>query len=129
MQVIEYVEECALGTGFSDEILYVVYYQGVYSLIESDELIDFAAGVGCCVLAFKQTCCHVKHFALGIRFLDADADGLCQVSFAHTGRAEHKQRIVCLTRRVSGYGLADRACQLIALSHAVILEVIPGIEL
>lgn len=42
MQMVEYVEECALGAWLVDEVLYVINYQSVDTLIKVDEFVNFA---------------------------------------------------------------------------------------
>ena len=41
-QVIEYVEECALGAWLVDEVLDVINYQSVDTLIKVDEFVNLA---------------------------------------------------------------------------------------
>jgi hypothetical protein len=59
MQVVEYVEESVLGFLLPHEILNVIYYEAVDTLIELYEFVVFA--VTCChsVLALEKSGCDI----------------------------------------------------------------------
>ena len=101
------MEEGALGFLLAYEFLDVVDDERVDALVELDELVDFAAQCGRRELVLKQTRCNIKYACARVALLDAYADGLDEVGFAHTAGAEDEERVESLELGVVGNGLAD----------------------
>ena len=76
MQVIKYVEERVLSLGGSGEFLNIIYYQYIYCLVESDEIIEMIGSYWVGILYLKQVGRNVKYSFLRIKFLDSCTDSI-----------------------------------------------------
>ena len=92
MQVVEYVEESILGA-LAQEVLDVVHYEDVDSLIESDEVHDAVAFHGIHILRLEFVSGDIQHLQVLETLFDVNADGLGDMRFAQTGAAEEEERI------------------------------------
>lgn len=128
MQVVEDVEESILSTGQILQILNIVYYKTVDTLIEVEEAVDV---LGCCcrVLALEESCSHVEYACMRIVFLDTDAYCLYKVCFADARRTENEQGIESFQRGVIADSHAYGACNLIAVAGTIVVECVSRIEL
>lgn len=129
MEMVEDMEKCILSLLLVYQILDIIYYKGVDTLVEIDELIDFTVAGGYRELALEQAGAHIEYAARRIVLKYLDADCLDEMRLAHTGRSENEQRVESLAFGVAGYGLADSHGNLVGGASAIILESVAGIEL
>ena len=84
------MEKRILGLRLTGKVLYIVYYQSVYALIECEKVVYVLILRSCRKLAFKKPGGNVQHTRTRITFLDPDPYRLYKVSLADTRRTENK---------------------------------------
>ena len=97
------MEECVLGARlFTDQILNIVDYKSVDTLVETYKFIYAARGgaYSSRILAFEKTCCDIQYASLRICFFQTYAYGLYEMCFTDASRPEYEKRVECLAFRI-----------------------------
>ena len=116
MQVVEYVEEDGLGTGFSGEFLYVVDNECVDHLVEVDEVGHRSIPDGILVLRHELVHGDVQDLLFGVALADLMAYGLDDMGFAETRVSVYVQRVEWGVSGIYCHGHSRRAGQTVAFA-------------
>ena len=105
--MIENMEESILRTRHILQILHIINYQGINTLIEMEETIDILGSCGC-ILALEKSGRNIQDTSTWILLFYTDTYCLNKMCLTHSCRAENEQRIERLVFRIVANCLAYR---------------------
>jgi hypothetical protein len=127
--MVKNVEICILCPGFACKLLYIVYDQHIYHLIEMHKVSQFVLDVhGIHELDLEQIGGNIQNHFVRDPFFDLNAYGLRQMCLAQTRAAVYEQGIEG-TSWFFGNTQAGGACQPVACSFYKIIKGVSGIQL
>ena len=129
MQVVEYLEECVLGTRLVGKLMNVVYDEDIHRLIVVQEVRHGVLLNRVHIMGNETVGSDIENHFPGIFLLYLYAYGLCQMGLSQTGATVYKKRIVCCASGVLRNGQSGSAAQTVAVSFYEILKRIVVVEI
>ena len=128
VQMVEDVEECVLRLFRADKFLHVIKEKDINGLVEVDEVGQRVLAYGVHKLHLEKVGRDVENAFLRIEFLDAQADGIDEVGFAHTAGTIDEQRVENGAAWVVGNTIARSSRKSVAFTFDEVIEAVIGAE-